>query len=238
MDSFDAPVLVDGIGEHDEPMLVPMEGEAEIAVDGGDADDTEETGTAFKKERVAVIFGYVGSRFQGLQRNPGAFAVEDELEGALHRAGGISKSNLGNFQKIGWNRAARTDKGVHAMGQVVSLRMNMPRCSEARDTIDYTGMRDRINSELPSDLRVFDVCKVTGAFNSHPQCSGRRYEYVLPTMVLQVTQPSHHLTNIKVCPAVIFLFASAAAATSSWCQQAPACLASSQEEPSCVLFFA
>ena len=26
---------------------------------------------------------------------------------------------------MSWNRAARTDKGVHAAGQVVSLRMNM-----------------------------------------------------------------------------------------------------------------
>jgi tRNA pseudouridine38-40 synthase len=177
----------------------------------GDDDDAE-INERWKKERVALVFGYVGKRFQGLQRNPGAFAVEDELEGALHRAGGIAASNLGDFQKLGlivaveeysirlmqpasdrmlstfagWNRCARTDKGVHAMGQVVSLRLRVPRCTDG--TVDYAGMRDRVNAQLPSDVRIFDVVKVTAGFNSHPSCSGRRYEYVLPTMVLQVSQ--------------------------------------------------
>jgi hypothetical protein len=94
------------------------EAEHEVTPPNDDEDGADDSGCIWKKERVAIVFGYVGARFQGLQRNPGAFTVEDELEGALHRAGGITASNLGDFHKCGWNRCARTDKGVHAMGQV------------------------------------------------------------------------------------------------------------------------
>ena len=35
----------------------------------------------------------------------------------------ISDSNYGFLDKIGWSRSSRTDKGVHAAGVVVSLKM-------------------------------------------------------------------------------------------------------------------
>lgn len=129
--------------------------------DDGDDDEEEdeeradETGLRWKKERIAIVFGYIGARFQGLQRNPGAFTVEDELESAIFRAGGITsepsrqrgtrgaagstpsslppEQNVGDFHKIGWNRAARTDKGVHAMGQARPTELPfLPRSSRCR----------------------------------------------------------------------------------------------------------
>lgn len=39
-------------------------------------------------------------------------AIEDELERAIYKAGGIIKSNFGNLAKISWTRSSRTDKGV------------------------------------------------------------------------------------------------------------------------------
>ena len=55
-----------------------------------------------------------------MQRNPGARTIEGELEKALFRAGAIAEGDLGDMWKIDWMRAARTDKGVSAMGQVRS----------------------------------------------------------------------------------------------------------------------
>lgn len=53
-----------------------------------------------------------------MQRNPGARTIEGELEKALFRAGAIAEQDLGDMRKIDWMRAARTDKGVSALGQV------------------------------------------------------------------------------------------------------------------------
>ncbi len=39
-------------------------------------------------------------------------AIEDELEQAIYKAGGIIESNFGNLSKISWARSSRTDKGV------------------------------------------------------------------------------------------------------------------------------
>lgn len=52
-----------------------------------------------KKRKVVVLLGYVGAGYQGMQRNPGARTVEDELERAFHAAGGISNENMGDFAK-------------------------------------------------------------------------------------------------------------------------------------------
>lgn len=39
-------------------------------------------------------------------------AIEEQLEMAIFKAGGIRDSNYGNLQKISWARSSRTDKGV------------------------------------------------------------------------------------------------------------------------------
>jgi hypothetical protein len=52
-----------------------------------------------KKRKVVVMLGYVGAGYQGMQRNPGARTIEDELERAFHAAGGISEDNMGSFVK-------------------------------------------------------------------------------------------------------------------------------------------
>ena len=79
--------------------------------------------------------------------------------------------------KVSWNRSARTDKGVHAAGQVISLRMNM---AEEEAPAFITAL----NAHLPDQFEVFDCIKVTRSFNAKNQCDGRIYEYLLPTFVL------------------------------------------------------
>ena len=76
--------------------------------------------------------------------NPGLPTIESELFAALHRAGIVSDANASDPRKYHFNRAARTDKGVHAAGQVVSMRVIMPP--------DFC---ERLNAQLPPDIRVF-----------------------------------------------------------------------------------
>ncbi len=42
----------------------------------------------------------------------------------------------------------------------------------------------QLNSFLPSDIRAHLLTKVTGGFNAKTACSGRRYNYLLPTYML------------------------------------------------------
>jgi tRNA pseudouridine38-40 synthase len=129
--------------------------------------------------RWAIIFGYIGESYQGLQKNPGAKTIEDAVETALFHAGIIEASDYGTLSKVGWNRAARTDKGVHAAGQVISLMLRL-REGETEDDL-----RVRTNSFLPSEIRVFDFVRVTKQFNAKNLCSGRKYGYILPTFTLR-----------------------------------------------------
>ncbi|OUS45186.1 tRNA pseudouridylate synthase [Ostreococcus tauri] len=124
-----------------------------------------------KKRKCALTFAYVGAGYAGMQRNPGVRTIEGELEGAIARAGGISDANAGDFSKVQWTRAARTDKGVSAVGQVIALKMVM----------EPDGMLARINEALPERFEVFGIDRVTGGFNAKTMCDRRKYEYVIPT---------------------------------------------------------
>ena len=82
---------------------------------------------------------------QGMQFNPGVKSIEQELETAIVKAGGISEENQNKPRNVKWMRAARTDKGVSACGQVVTLRM----------MVLPEGIVERINSHLPRQIKVF-----------------------------------------------------------------------------------
>jgi len=62
-----------------------------------------------------MIVGYNGSDFCGSQKNPDVRTVEEEVEKALKDIDAISSYNFGDLKKIGWSRATRTDKSVHAL---------------------------------------------------------------------------------------------------------------------------
>ena len=48
-------------------------------------------------------------------RNPNVRSVEEEIEKTLFKLGWIAPFNYGDLKKIGWGRATRTDKKVHAL---------------------------------------------------------------------------------------------------------------------------
>lgn len=135
-----------------------------------------------KKIKYGVAFGYVGEQYYGLQYNhdPAHPSVESVILKAFHNAGMISDENMeGNtFSKLSWQRASRTDKGVHALRNLISVKLIQPADNDIRGAVA------KINSFLPKDIRVFDLQPVTSSFNSKLFCSGRRYEYHLPTFAL------------------------------------------------------
>ena len=154
----------------DAPATTPATGGDPKPPAGGEEAEAE-SGKG-KKRKIAAFLAYVGKGYQGFQRNPGAKTIEDELERAIVKAGGISQDNAGDFTKVQWTRAARTDKGVSAVGQCIALRM----------VLDPPGVLERINEALPEGFKFFGYKRVTGGFNAKTMCDRRRYEYVIPTL--------------------------------------------------------
>jgi tRNA pseudouridine38-40 synthase len=71
---------------------------------------------------------------------------------------------------MSFQRAARTDKGVSAAANLLSLKMEMH-----EDTLA------KLNSLLPKQIRVFGYNKTTQSFDAKNNCDGRTYTYILPT---------------------------------------------------------
>ncbi|XP_040843093.1 tRNA pseudouridine synthase A isoform X1 [Ochotona curzoniae] len=138
------------------------------------------------KRKIVLLLAYSGKGYHGMQRNVGSSqfrTIEDDLVAALVRSGCIPENHGEDMRKMSFQRCARTDKwswratcpclssqGVSAAGQVVSLKVWL---------ID--DILEKINSHLPSHIRILGLKRVTGGFNSKNKCDARTYFYMLPT---------------------------------------------------------
>ena len=101
--------------------------------------------------------------------------------------------HAGDFQKVGWMRAARTDKGVSAVGQCVSLRMMLEHPTDERDVIvrineRLTNLGCRMHSGLYRPPRNHSV-------GSHFVKSAGGMEYVWG---LLVNGDKHNVTKCHI----------------------------------------
>ncbi|XP_075732226.1 pseudouridine synthase 1 isoform X3 [Rhipicephalus microplus] len=130
-----------------------------------------------KAKKMALCMCYNGKDYLGMQRNPGTKTIEEDLLTALYKGQLIQREHIDIPQNVKFQRAARTDKGVSAVRQVVSLKL------PTNITIDE--MVTRINSHLVDQIRVIDerieeVNKVLalykGCHNYHNFTSGKKSE--------------------------------------------------------------
>lgn len=139
------------------------------------------------KKKVACMIGYCGTGYNGMQiqNNPDVRTIEAEIFKAFIEAGAVSKENSDDLKKNGFMRAARTDKGVHAAGNVVSCKLILDDDIVAK-----------INSLLPAQIRVWGIERVNRGFDCRKLCSSRIYEYLLPTHSLLPPRPKSSLYNL------------------------------------------
>ncbi|PIA58062.1 hypothetical protein AQUCO_00500175v1 [Aquilegia coerulea] len=142
----------------------------------------------YRKKKVVMRVGYVGSNYRGLQiqrDEPSFTTVEAELENALFRAGGIRDSNYGDLHKIGWARSSRTDKGVHSLGTTISLKMEIPETAWKEDPYGIA-LANYVNSNLPNDVKVFSILPSQRKFDARRECNVRKYSYLLPAEIIGI----------------------------------------------------
>jgi tRNA pseudouridine38-40 synthase len=101
-----------------------------------------------KKRKYALCLGYSGQGYYGLQRNATSKefrTIEDEVVDGLVKIGSISQGHADEMNKMSFQRAARTDKGVSAAANLLSLKM------ELNEETTITSL----NATLPKQIRVF-----------------------------------------------------------------------------------
>ena len=118
-------------------------------------------------------------------RNDTQRTIEGDLFGAFVRAGAISKANADDPRKSSLVRCARTDKGVHAAGNVISLKL----------IIEDPDIVEKINAELSPQVRVFGISRVNGGFSAYQLCDSRIYEYLIPTHCFLPPHPDSFLAR-------------------------------------------
>lgn len=126
-----------------------------------------------KAKKMALCMCYNGKDYLGMQRNRGAKTIEEDLLTALYKGELIQKEHIDIPQNVKFQRAARTDKGVSAVRQVVSLKLPT--------NISVDEMVARINSHLVDQIRVIDIKRTTRGFNCKNNCDSRTYTYMLPS---------------------------------------------------------
>ncbi|KAL6660112.1 hypothetical protein ACP70R_002234 [Stipagrostis hirtigluma subsp. patula] len=141
-----------------------------------------------RKKRVVLRVGYVGTEYRGLQKQRELSVdstIESVLESAIFKAGGILESNYGKLQKVGWERSSRTDKGVHSLATMISLKMEIPDRAWQNDP-DGIALASYINSNLPSNVRVFSILPAQRSFDVRRECLYREYFYLLPADIIGI----------------------------------------------------
>jgi tRNA pseudouridine38-40 synthase len=112
--------------------------------------------------RIALGIEYDGSRFLGWQTQPEGGTVQDALQAALS---GIAD------EAVRVTCAGRTDRGVHARGQVVHFDTR----AERPDSAWVRG----VNAMLPEAVAVLWAQPVAADFHARYSALSRTYRYVL-----------------------------------------------------------
>ncbi|CAD6191562.1 unnamed protein product [Caenorhabditis auriculariae] len=154
--------------------------------------------TAKKKNRVklgkyAMLLGYQGKKYFGMQIQKDMPTIEMHLLDAMLKLGWISPEQRANPFSIYFQRAARTDKAVSAARQMCGMQL-----PQRDDYYKLDGAAD-LNKILPEDIRVFGMRRATNWFHPQKQCDNRTYSYTTPTFVFakpdQLTDSSFRITK-------------------------------------------
>jgi tRNA pseudouridine38-40 synthase len=112
--------------------------------------------------RIALGLEYDGSPFRGWQTQPAGNTVQDALEAALAQIAG---------EPVAVTCAGRTDRGVHASGQVIHF-------DSAAERPDSAWVRG-VNGFLPESIAVLWARRVPEDFHARYAARSRTYRYVL-----------------------------------------------------------
>ncbi|MCZ7385349.1 MAG: tRNA pseudouridine(38-40) synthase TruA [Candidatus Methanoperedens sp.] len=114
--------------------------------------------------RIALKVAYIGTDYHGFQVQPDQKTVEGELIRTLLELNIINARREANYIAAG-----RTDKGVHALGQVIAFDTDNPEVAHPR----------AINSRLPATIWTWARAEVPSDFDPRRDALSREYRYIM-----------------------------------------------------------
>ena len=112
---------------------------------------------------LKLVIAYDGTDYVGWQRQTNGPSIQQAIEDAMRP---LCRDPETPPAVIG---ASRTDAGVHARGQVASVRVDFCVATDA--------VQRAINIRLPPDIRVLDVADMPDAFHARFDARSKRYRY-------------------------------------------------------------
>jgi len=109
---------------------------------------------------VKLIVEYDGTNYAGWQRQPDQPTIQEAIETAIHQLTNVS---------LAVAAAGRTDAGVHALGQVVSFKIDKPWSPEE--------WVKGLNARLPGDISVRSAALMPDEFHARYAARGKLYRY-------------------------------------------------------------
>ena len=131
--------------------------------------------------RYKVLIEYDGVGFYGWQSQKNVNTIQDEIEGALFKL---------SQEKVRIYAASRTDKGVHAYGQVAHFDLNR----------DYTTLevQGAVNYYLkPQKICIITAEKVDGNFHARFASKTKQYTYKIINRVAEPALLKNRAWHIK-----------------------------------------
>ncbi len=116
-----------------------------------------------KIKRIALSIQYQGTEYNGWQKQKVGKSIQGLLEEAIY--------SLEPFHGIKLVAAGRTDKGVHASGQVVHF--------DSVGQIPVNRWPSALNGRLPSSIRVCDASEQSLDWHACHSALFRRYRYTI-----------------------------------------------------------
>ena len=113
---------------------------------------------------LKLTIEYNGANFSGWQKQNGKRTVQGELETAFTKL-------CPNENDIVVEGSGRTDSGVHALGQVASVKIENP--------IPTSRCKEVLNSLLPKDIRIKKVENAKDDFHARFSAKKKTYRYLV-----------------------------------------------------------
>lgn len=112
--------------------------------------------------RFALTIAYDGTAYAGWQIQPGKPTVQEMIEHAIEETVG-AKTKL--------HGSGRTDRGVHARGQVAHF--------DAETRMTPRSLLFALNSRLPRDIRILSAKRVGDDFHARRTAHSKEYRYTV-----------------------------------------------------------
>ncbi len=111
---------------------------------------------------IKLTIEYDGKEFHGWQKQPNKLNIQGTIEKAIEQITG---------EQVELTASGRTDRGVHALGQVANFKTN--------SNIPIEKFAIAINSNLKKSIIIQSAEEVEETFHSRLSCKRKTYRYII-----------------------------------------------------------